>query len=115
MSIAPPILPEIVELIPETRTAPFANRRSESDNDHIIFCTGYLCEDPFLPQLPTVYDGFCTRNLYHNMFYITKPTLSFVAMPLKSVPSSISSSQSDSSRLVQPSLPPKRMFDEKMG
>ena len=112
------ILPAITQLVPERRAVRFANGHVEQDVDHIIFCTGYLCQFPFFPQMPTLYDGFCTRNLYRNIFYISQPTLAFVAMPLKSVPFPLSESQGAviarvwSNRLSLPSKPVMTRWDK---
>ncbi|KAK0701446.1 putative flavin dependent monooxygenase [Apiosordaria backusii] len=86
-------LPAIAELIPSSRSVRFVNGHLEHDIDHIILCTGYRCDYPFLRRFPALYDGFCTRNLYRNIFYIPRPTLAFIAMPLKSVPFPLSESQ----------------------
>ncbi|KAI0102538.1 putative flavin dependent monooxygenase [Nemania sp. FL0031] len=112
------VLPAIEELIPETRTVRFVNGHLEHGVDYIILCTGYLCDYPFLPDFPVVYDGKRTRNLYRHMFYIPRPTLAFIAMPLKSVPFPISESQAAvvsrvwSSRLALPSLEKMRRWDQ---
>lgn len=94
------MLPSIVELVPQGRKVRFANGHVEQDVGHIIFCTGHLCRFPFLPQIPSLYDGLCTRNLYQKIFYIGQPTLAFVAMPMKSVP--FASSESQGAAIARP-------------
>ncbi|KAJ8128092.1 hypothetical protein O1611_g5547 [Lasiodiplodia mahajangana] len=112
------VLPAIEELIPGTRTVRFVNGHLEHKVDYIILCTGYLCDYPFLPDFPVVYDGERTRNLYRHVFYIPRPTLAFIAMPLKSVPFPLSESQAAvvsrvwSSRLALPSLEKMRRWDQ---
>ncbi|ODV77620.1 FAD/NAD(P)-binding domain-containing protein [Suhomyces tanzawaensis NRRL Y-17324] len=49
--------------------------------DHIIFCTGYLYDIPFLKSYPDVItDGLQVHNLYKQIFYINDPSLAFVAL-----------------------------------
>lgn len=112
------ILPAIEELIPETRTVRFVDGHLEQEVDYIILCTGYLCDYPFLPNFPIIYDGKRTRNLYRHVFYIPRPTLAFIAMPLKSVPFPLSESQAAvvsrvwSSRLALPSPAKMKRWDQ---
>ncbi|KAJ3414225.1 hypothetical protein HDV05_006842 [Chytridiales sp. JEL 0842] len=62
--------------------------------DCVVFCTGYLFDFPFLPQLTEnnkslpseqvlLTDGRGVHNIYKYLFYIPNPTLSFIGLPFK--------------------------------
>jgi cation diffusion facilitator CzcD-associated flavoprotein CzcO len=109
-------VPEISEFLTQDRSVRFTNGHVERLVDRVIFCTGYLYSFPFLRALdpPAVTaTGSRAQNLYQQIFYIPRPTLSFVALPQRIVPFPVSECQAAiiarvlSGRLQLP--PPREM------
>lgn len=85
------ICPEIVEFLPSTthdRGIKFADGRIEEHVESIVFCTGYFYSYPFLSSLnpPAVTDGWRTRNVFQQLFYIDHPTLVFPVLSQRVIP-----------------------------
>ncbi|KAJ5146424.1 uncharacterized protein N7515_000988 [Penicillium bovifimosum] len=85
------ICPEIVEFLPSAshdRGVKFADGRIEEHVDSVVFCTGYFYSYPFLSSLnpPAVTDGWRTRNVYQQLFYIDHPTLVFPVLSQRVIP-----------------------------
>ncbi|TPX49192.1 hypothetical protein SeMB42_g01326 [Synchytrium endobioticum] len=71
------------------RTVTFADGTS-IDVDVVLLATGYLYSYPFLDGLEDlVTDGRSVRGLYKYLFYIKKPTLVFLGLPMKIEPFTI--------------------------
>ncbi|RCK56239.1 Thiol-specific monooxygenase [Candida viswanathii] len=64
------------------------------DIDNVIFCTGYLYSIPFLKVEGIITDGFRVHNVYKQIFNISDPSLSFVALLRDVLPMPIAESQS---------------------
>ncbi|KAJ5795213.1 hypothetical protein N7457_001812 [Penicillium paradoxum] len=110
------ICPEIVEFLPPTthdRAVRFADGRIEEHVEAIVFCTGYFYSYPFLSSLnpSPVTDGWRTRNVYQQLFYIDHPTLVFPVLSQRVIPFPMAENHAAvfsrvwSSRLT---LPPKQ-------
>jgi cation diffusion facilitator CzcD-associated flavoprotein CzcO len=85
------ICPEIVEFLSPAshdRGVKFADGRIEEQVESIVFCTGYFYSYPFLSSLnpPAVTDGWRTRNVYQQLFYIDHPTLVFPMLSQRVIP-----------------------------
>lgn len=80
------------------RKVNFSCGRTESEVDHVVFCTGYMYSFPFLDDLnplPNVITtGIRVENLYHQMIYHPCPSLFFIGLPQRVVPFPISEAQS---------------------
>lgn len=91
------LVPEIVEFIPSTRSARFADGRVEHDVDAVIFCTGFHYSYPFLSSLqPSVVTprGSHAAHLWEHVLYAADPTLAFLSVPQRIVPFPVSEAQS---------------------
>jgi cation diffusion facilitator CzcD-associated flavoprotein CzcO len=80
--------PEIEEFIVETRGIRFKDGREEQGIDAIVFCTGFLFNYPFLPDLQKelIVSGRGVHGLYKHLFHIQHPTLVFPGLNMKAVP-----------------------------
>ncbi|KAL8819715.1 MAG: hypothetical protein Q9223_001903 [Gallowayella weberi] len=80
--------PGLVEVMPEQRSARFADGNIEKDIDHIVLCTGYAYQFPFLTSLhPDIKDkGIQALPLYRHIFHTHYPTLAFIEIPEMIVP-----------------------------
>lgn len=90
------IVPEIVEFLTQDRSLRFLDGRIEKHVDHVIFCTGYLYSFPFLSSLqPPVQipNGSRPDHLFQHIFYYFDPTLTFIGLPLKTIPFPLSEAQ----------------------
>ncbi|KAI0465495.1 hypothetical protein LJB42_000732 [Komagataella kurtzmanii] len=81
-----------------SRTATTADNTTISNIDHIIFCTGYLYDFPFLKSYmegedALITDGQITRRLHRQIFYIPDPSLSFVGIMKNIIPFPLAESQ----------------------
>jgi Flavin-binding monooxygenase-like len=105
--------PEIAEFIIKDRSVRFSNNHVETHVDAIVFCTGYLFSFPFLqslsppitsssppisnaspdPDPQATVTGTYVPHLYQHIFYIPRPTLSFLALPYRIVTFPFSESQ----------------------
>jgi cation diffusion facilitator CzcD-associated flavoprotein CzcO len=85
----------IAEFLLEERGVRFEDGRVEQDIDAIVYCTGYLYSYPFFKSLdpPIVTTGRRVLGLYKQLFNITHPTLTFIALPQKIIPFPISEAQ----------------------
>lgn len=63
------------------------------DIDDVIFCTGYFYSIPFLKLDGIITDGFQVHNLYKQIFNISDPSISFIALLRDVIPMPISESQ----------------------
>lgn len=63
------------------------------DIDNIIFCTGYLYSMPFLKLDGVITDGFQVHNIYKQIFNISDPSISFIALLRDILPMPIAESQ----------------------
>ncbi|KAJ5099642.1 hypothetical protein N7532_006643 [Penicillium argentinense] len=108
------ICPEIIEFLsPSThdRAIKFADGRVEDQIDAIVFCTGYFYSYPFLSSLspPVVTDGWRTKDVYQQLFYIDHPTMVFPVLSQRVIPFPMAENQAAvfarvwSSRLQLPS------------
>jgi hypothetical protein len=90
------MVPEIVEVYPETRGVKFSNGIIENEIDAIVFCTGYFYSYPFFkgsePNVTTG-DGSHVRNLYEHALCIDDPTVVFLGVPQRIVPFPFSEAQ----------------------
>lgn len=77
------LVPEIEEFLVEDRAIRFSNGRLEKHVDFVVFCTGYSYSYPFLSSLPAFSDGFGNQDVWQHVFYIPRPTLTFVLLPLR--------------------------------
>lgn len=108
-------MPEIEEFLVEDRAIRFSNGRLETHVDFVIFCTGYSYSYPFLSTLPAFSAGIGNQDAWQHVFYIPRPTLAFVLLPLRVNAFPFSESQSAviariwSNRLALPDK--KRMED----
>ncbi|KAL8898414.1 MAG: hypothetical protein Q9207_006709 [Kuettlingeria erythrocarpa] len=111
------LVSEIAEFLVEDRAIRFSDGRLETNVDHVVFCTGYSYSYPFLSSLPAFSDGFGNQDAWQHIFYIPRPTLAFVLLPLRVNAFPFSESQSAliariwSNRLI---LPDKRRMEEWM-
>ncbi|KAI9885556.1 MAG: hypothetical protein M1823_002655 [Watsoniomyces obsoletus] len=88
-------VPEIEEFLPDRPALKFRDGTVQEDVDFVLFCTGYLFSYPFLASLqpPVVSDGSRVEHVYQHIFYTHRPTLAFVALPMKVIPFPLSESQ----------------------
>ncbi|KAJ5947592.1 hypothetical protein N7466_000607 [Penicillium verhagenii] len=85
------IRPQIVEFMSpkiHDRGLRFADGHIEDKIDAVVFCTGYLYSFPFLSSLEpaVITDGWRTKNVYRQLFYINHPTLAFPVLSQRVVP-----------------------------
>lgn len=87
--------PEIDAFLVNQRGVRFKDGRVETDIDAIVFCTGYLFNFPFLPDLRSelITDGHGVHGLYKHLFFIRHPTLAFISLPIKTVPWNLAEAQ----------------------
>lgn len=93
--------PTVSRFLPTTRSVEFVDGTSEKHVDHIIFCTGYLYDFPFLsnviaPEIvPSTHGPAISfvSHLYQHIFYIDHPTLAFVGIPEKTIPFPVAEAQ----------------------
>ncbi|KAI0461625.1 hypothetical protein LJB42_004696 [Komagataella kurtzmanii] len=89
---------EIAKYDISTRSATTIDGKIIDGIDHILFCTGYLYDFPFLKAYMSgedaiITDGRITRRLYRQIFYIPDPTLSFSGVVKNVVPFPLAESQ----------------------
>ncbi|KAF2124330.1 flavin-containing monooxygenase [Dothidotthia symphoricarpi CBS 119687] len=88
-------LPQITRFDPSTRGVKFSDGTFVHDVDAIVFATGYFYSLPFLsavtPKLIT--DGSHVNHTYKHLFYVPKPTLSFLALPQRVIPFPVAEAQ----------------------
>lgn len=78
--------------------------------DAIIFCTGYLFLVPFLKTYAHIVSEFHVRDLYHQVFYLHDPSLSFLCLQKNVVPMPLAEAQAAilarvySGRIVLPTV-----------
>lgn len=85
------ICPEIIEFLSPTKYNQglrFADGRIEEDVNAVVFCTGYFYSYPFLSSLnpAVVTDGWRTKHVYQQLFYIEHSTLVFPVLAQRVIP-----------------------------
>ena len=75
--------PKILRLIPSGRAVEFEDGSTATEIDLIILCTGYVYSLPFLRTInpALIQSGDMVTNLYEHVFYVPRPTLSFIGLP----------------------------------
>lgn len=106
-------MPEIDAFLVGRRGLRFKDGREETDVDAVVFCTGYLYDFPFLPDLrpDLITDGHGVHGLYKHLFHARHPTLAFVSLLTKSIPWHVAEAQAAALAAVWSgnlALPPPR-------
>jgi thioredoxin reductase len=86
---------EIEEFIINGRGIKFKDGRIELEIDSVIFCTGFLYDYPFLPNLRNklITTGYGVHGLYKHIFCIDHPTIAFPGLNIKTPPWPLSEAQ----------------------
>jgi len=88
-------VPPIKQFLPQRRAVEFTDGTTEEGIDAIVFATGYFYSLPFLhdvqPKLIT--SGERVEHTYKHVFYASKPTLAFLALPQRVIPFPLAEAQ----------------------
>lgn len=86
---------EIDEFLVGQRGIRFKDGRVETDIDAVVFCTGFLFNYSFLPDLEheMITVGRGVHGLYKHLFSIEHPTLVFPGLNMKAIPWPLSEAQ----------------------
>lgn len=87
---------QIARVDSQRRSVTFLDSRTETDIDHLLFCTGYLYSMPFLQSLRPnpITTGTRVERTYKHLFYAPRPTLAFLTLNQKIIPFPLAEAQS---------------------